>query len=512
MNLLEMRDITKQYPGVTALDRVSFDLRPGETHCLVGENGAGKSTLMKVLAGAITKDAGMILINGDAVNYDTPQQASRLGISMIHQEFNLAPQMSVAENIFLGRAPTRRGIIHWGHLYQKSRDALAMLDAAIDPRRMVSTLSVAQQQVVEIAKALSVNARILVMDEPSATLTDHELTALFAIVKRLESQGMGIIYISHRLEEIFKIGRRVTVMRDGAKIATRDVCDVNRDEIIRMMVGRELKDEFPQRDAALGAERLHVEGLSRRNIFSDVSFSVRAGEIVGLTGLVGSGRTEVARAVFGADPADSGAIHLDGAPVRIRAPKQAIAHGIGFLTEDRKGQGLVLGMSVSENILMADMKAALFGPFLNPARERQIAAGMVRNLQIKTPGVKQIVHNLSGGTQQKVVLAKWLLTQSKVLIFDEPTRGVDVGAKVEIYRLMNTVAANGVAILMITSELPEALGMCDRLIVMREGRITGELSRKDADQEKIMHLATLEIHRDESLSEYSQYNDALHIS
>ncbi|HDP35538.1 MAG TPA: sugar ABC transporter ATP-binding protein [Candidatus Hydrogenedentes bacterium] len=490
--ILEMRDITKRYPGVTALDSVSFNLHPGEVHCLVGENGAGKSTLMKVLAGAIPKDEGRIFINGAEAYYSTPLQAARMGVSMIHQEFNLAPQLSVAENIFLGRAPTRRGVIQWRRLYQDAREALAMLDAAIDPKRMVSTLSVAQQQVVEIAKALSVNARILVMDEPSATLTDHELAALFAIVKRLARQGMGIVYISHRLEEIFKIGRHVTVMRDGCRIGTSEVCDVNRDEIIRMMVGRELKDEFPPRDTSPGQERLRIERLSRNGAFSDVSLSLRAGEIVGLTGLVGSGRTEVARAIFGADPADSGNILLDGAVVRVRTPKQAIAHGIGLLTEDRKGQGLVLGMTVRHNILLADMNAALTGPFLNPAKEKAIAGKYVRELQIKTPGVEQIVQNLSGGTQQKVVLAKWLLTQSKVLIFDEPTRGVDVGAKVEIYRLMNAVAANGVAILMITSELPEALGMCDRLIVMREGVVTGELTRDEADQEKVMRLATLD--------------------
>ncbi len=493
MSLLEMCNITKHYPGVKALDNVSFSLRPGEVHCLVGENGAGKSTLMKVLAGAIPRDSGAIHIQGVEANYASPQQAARLGISMIHQEFNLAPQLSVAENIFLGRAPTQRGMIRWRRLYDEARSALAMLDAPIDPRRMVSTLSVAEQQIVEIAKALSVNAQILVMDEPSATLTDHELVTMFSIVKRLARQGMGIIYISHRLEEIFKIGRRVTIMRDGQKIDTREVCDVSRDEIIRMMVGRELKDEFPSRQVSPGGERLEVQHLSRHNVFEDVSFSVRSGEIVGLTGLVGSGRTEVARAIFGANPADSGQILLDGVPIRIRTPKQAIAQGIGLLTEDRKGQGLVLGMTVRENILMADMKAALFGPFLNPFREREIASDKVRELNIKTPHVEQMVHHLSGGTQQKVVLAKWLLTQSKMLIFDEPTRGVDVGAKIEIYRLMNAVAAKGVAILMITSELPEALGMCDRVIVMREGHVTGELSGAEADQEKIMHLATLDL-------------------
>ena len=488
--LLEMRDITKRYPGVVALDKVQLAVRAGEVHCLVGENGAGKSTLMKVLAGAIPMDEGQILIDGEEVHYDSPQQAAKLGISMIHQEFNLVPQMSVAENIYLGHAPRKGGLIQWRSLYENARQALALLDSDLDPRRLVATLSVAQQQVVEIAKALSINARILVMDEPSATLTDHELATLFSLVKSLYRQGMAVIYISHRLEEIFSLGRRVTVMRDGQWINTCDVCDVNREDLIRMMVGRELKDEFPPRDVAPGAERLRVEKLGRKGVFSDVSLTIRSGEVVGLTGLVGSGRTEVARALFGADAISSGGIFLDDAPVRIRSPREAIANGIGLLTEDRKGQGLVLGMSVRANITMANMDAARKGPFLMPGMERALAQGFVKSLQIKTPHVEEIVHHLSGGTQQKVVLAKWLLTHSKVLIFDEPTRGVDVGAKMEIYRLINEIAAQGVAILLITSELPEALGMCDRIYVMREGRIMGELERAAASQEAVMRLAT----------------------
>ncbi len=491
--ILEMREITKRYPGVTALDKARLAVRPGEVHCLVGENGAGKSTLMKILAGAIAKDEGQIVIDGREASYASPLEANRLGVSMIHQEFNLAPQLSVGENIYIGRAPRRGGLIHWRRLYDDARDLLRTLGTDLDPRRLVTSLSVAQQQVVEIAKALSVHARILVMDEPSATLTEHELTGLFDLVKTLCRQGLAVIYISHRLEEVSSIGRRVTVMRDGSWIATHEVCDVSREDIIRMMVGRELKDEFPERIVSLGEERLRVEGLSRKDAFHDISFSLRAGEIVGITGLVGAGRTEVARAIFGADPIDSGRILLDGAPVRIHSPRQAIAAGIGLLTEDRKGQGLVLGMSVRANILMARMRAALRGPFLMPGVERALARHYVEELQIKTPSVEQIATHLSGGTQQKVVLAKWLLTQSKALIFDEPTRGVDVGAKMEIYRLMNNVAAQGVAILMITSELPEALGMCDRIIVMREGRIMGELSRAEAEQESIMRLATANV-------------------
>lgn len=485
-----MHHITKRYPGVVALDNVHLAVLPGNVHCLVGENGAGKSTLMKVLVGAIPMDEGQIRIGGEEVHYDSPQMAARLGISMIHQEFNLVPHLSVAENIFLGNAPRHFGCIQWRLLYEQAHAALQRLNSDLDPRRSVGTLSVAQQQVVEIAKALSTNARILIMDEPSAALTDHDLASLFALVKSLSQQGVSIIYISHRLEEIFSLGHHVTVMRDGKWIATHQVSEVDREDLIRMMVGRELQDEFPERQVTPGKTRLRVENLGRKGVFSEISFTIAAGEVVGLTGLVGSGRTEVARALFGADPLTSGTVFLDDEAVRIHSPREAIAKGIGLLTEDRKNQGLVLPMSVRANITMANMGAALRGPLLLPSAERAIALKYVDSLQIKTPHVEEIVHHLSGGTQQKVVLAKWLLTQSRFLIFDEPTRGIDVGAKMEIYRLIHEIAAQGVAILLITSELPEALGMCDRLYVMREGSIMGELHRGQADQEAIMRLAT----------------------
>jgi len=488
--LLEMQNITKRYPGVIALDNVHLSVLPGDVHCLVGENGAGKSTLMKVLAGAIPMDEGQIRIGGEEVHYDSPQMAARLGISMIHQEFNLVPHLSVAENIFLGNAPRHLGCIQWRLLYEKARAALQRLNSDLAPSRSVGTLSVAQQQVVEIAKALSTNARILIMDEPSAALTDHELATLFALVKSMSQQGVSIVYISHRLEEIFSLGHHVTVMRDGKWIATHQVSEVDREDLIRMMVGRELQDEFPERHGTPGKTRLRVENLERKGVFSDISFTIAAGEVVGLTGLVGSGRTEVARALFGADPLTSGTVFLDDEAIRIHSPREAIAKGIGFLTEDRKNQGLVLPMSVRANITMANMGAALRGPLLLPSAERAIARKYVDSLQIKTPHVEEIVHHLSGGTQQKVVLAKWLLTRSRFLIFDEPTRGIDVGAKMEIYRLIREISAQGVAILLITSELPEALGMCDRLYVMREGSIMGELHRCQADQEAIMRLAT----------------------
>ncbi len=490
--VLEMRAVTKRFPGVLALDRARLELRAGEVHCLLGENGAGKSTLMKILAGAQPLDSGEIRIDGAPVEITSPHRAQQLGISMIYQEFNLSPFLSVAENIFLGREPRigRTPFIDWRRLYADATAVLARIGVQLDVRRPVNELSVAQQQMVEIAKAISVNARIIVMDEPSATLTDHELRALFELIKTLRRQEIGIIYISHRLEEVFEIGQRITVMRDGEHVATKEVCDVSREDIIRMMVGRELTEEFPKEQFTLGEERLRVEGFTRTGHFEDVSFSLHTGEIVGLTGLVGAGRTEVVRAIFGADPIDAGTITLDGHAIKVRSPQDAIRHGIGLLTEDRKNQGLVLGMSVRENTTLANLGAIVRGGFLRRGEERRVAQQYVADLHIKTPGVEQTAQNLSGGNQQKVVLAKWLYTQSKVLIFDEPTRGIDVGAKVEIYRLMNELVRQGVAVLMISSELPEVLGMCDRILVMHEGCIAGELARVDASQEAIMRIAT----------------------
>jgi ribose transport system ATP-binding protein len=490
--VLEMRRITKRFPGVLALDDARLDLLPGEVHCLLGENGAGKSTLMKILAGAIPLDAGEIRIGGAPVAIHSPHHAQVLGVSMIYQEFNLSPYMSVAENIYLGREPRigRSPFIDWGRMRRDAAEILARIGVTLDVNRPVNELSIAQQQMVEIAKALSVNAKIIVMDEPSATLTDHELRALFDLIRTLRRQGIGLIYISHRLEEIFEIGDRVTVMRDGRHVATEYTKDLTRDAIIQMMVGRELKDEYPKEACAPGAVRLRVAGLSRAGAFEDVSFEVRAGEIVGLTGLVGAGRTEVARAIFGADPVGGGFMEIDGKRITPRSPREAIAHGLGLLTEDRKQQGLVLGMTIRENTTLANLGAITRRFFVDRRRERTVAEGYVGELRIKTPGIEQTAQNLSGGNQQKVVLAKWLFTQSKVLIFDEPTRGIDVGAKVEIYKLMNALMKQGVAILMISSELPEILGMCDRVLVMHEGRLAAELSRAAATQEKIMRLAT----------------------
>ncbi len=490
--ILEMRDIDKSFPGVQALRKAQLELKRGEVHCLLGENGAGKSTLMKILSGAQPADSGTILLEGKELHINSPYHAQQLGISMIYQEFNLSPFLSVGENIFLGREPKRPGtpFIHWSKLYSDAAAILKRIRVDMDVKQPVNELSVAQQQMVEIAKAISVNAKIIVMDEPSATLTDHELQALFDLIRDVQQQGIGIIYISHRLEEVFEIGHRCTIMRDGEHVATENVADLDREDIIRMMVGRELKEEFPKELFERGKERLRVEGLKRGKVIKDVSFSLHEGEIVGITGLVGAGRTEVARAIFGADPVDGGTITLDGEKLNVRSPREAISKGIGLLTEDRKGQGLILGMTIRENTTLANLTEIANGPFLNRGKEREVAKKYVDELQIKTPSVDQYVQNLSGGNQQKVVLAKWLFTQSKVLIFDEPTRGIDVGAKVEIYKLMNALVRKGVVVIMISSELPEILGMCDRILVMHEGQLKGELQRNEATQEKIMHLAT----------------------
>ena len=500
--VLEMRGMTKTYPGVTALDNVDFAVMAGEVHALVGENGAGKSTLMKILAGADMKDSGQISINGGEAHIANPQEAMRLGVSIIYQEFNLVPYMNAAENIFLGREPMSAvpGVIDFGRMYAEAERVIGELGVRLDVRAPINQLSVAQQQMVEVAKATSRNARIIAMDEPSATLTEHELENLFSLIRRLKADGVSIIYISHRLEEVFQIADRVTVLRDGKLVATKPVSETDRDDIIHMMVGRELKEKIPKVVAEQGEVALEVRSLNSLSsqgragegsgALKDISFTVRHGEVLGLAGLVGAGRTEVARAIFGADPIDSGEIVLDGKPVTIRSPKDAIRLGIGLVTEDRKALGLILGMALRENVTLANLGPLSRLGFVSRRRERDVASRFVEDLMIKTPSVEQAVQNLSGGNQQKVVLAKWLYTQSKVLIFDEPTRGIDVGAKTEIYQLMNRLAEHGVAIIMISSELPEILGMSDRILVMHEGEIAGELSREDATQEKIMSLAT----------------------
>ncbi len=487
-----MRHITKTFPGVQALQDVDLEVRAGEVHALVGENGAGKSTLMKILAGAQPRDTGDILLNGQPVHVDSPTQAMALGISIIYQEFNLVPYLNAAENIFLGREPRAAvpGFVDFGTMYRESQAIIDRLGVKLDARTPVNRLSVAQQQMVEIAKATSRRSSIIIMDEPSATLTDHELRSLFELIRQLKADGVAVVYISHRLEEIFEICDRVTVMRDGKRIDTCDVSAVNRDDLIRMMVGRELTQMIPKQVAPIGEPVLELDGFGRKGALTDITLQVRQGEILGIAGLVGAGRTELARAIFGADPVDAGSMKIDGAVVRVKSPQDAIALGIGLVTEDRKGQGLILGMAVRENITLANLRELARLNFINGRAEREVARKYVEDLTIRTPSVEQTVRNLSGGNQQKVVLAKWLFTKSKLLIFDEPTRGIDVGAKTEIYQLMNELTARGAAVIMISSELPEVLGMSDRILVMHEGRIAGELTRAEATQEGIMHLAT----------------------
>jgi len=489
---LQMKGITKTYPGVRALNSVDLEVARGEVHALVGENGAGKSTLMKILAGAQPMDSGEIFLNGQQVHITSPQKAMDLGISIIYQEFNLVPYLNAAENIFLGREPRAvlPGFVNFTRMYSEAQKVIDQLGVRLNVRTPVNRLSVAQQQMVEIAKATSRNAVIIAMDEPSATLTEHELENLFALIRSLKRQGVSIIYISHRLEEIFEIADRVTVLRDGHLVGTKLVSETNRDEIIRMMVGRELGEKIPKQPAEIKSPVLTVSHLTRKGILDDISFTVRQGEILGIAGLVGAGRTELARAIFGADRIDSGEIRLNGRPVEIRSPRDAIRLGIGLVPEDRKALGLILAMVVRENISLANLDSLTSLGFIRRREERSVATRFIEDLMIKTPSAEQQVQNLSGGNQQKVVLAKWLFTKSRVLIFDEPTRGIDVGSKVEIYHLMNRLAANGVAIIMISSELPEILGMSDRILVMHEGRIAGELNREEATQEKIMWLAT----------------------
>ena len=489
--LLEMVGMRKQYPGVLALDDVGFNLRAGEVHALVGENGAGKSTLMKLMAGAERPDGGTIYLRGEPQRFAGPLEAMRAGISIIYQEFNLVPTMSVEENIYLGRQPVHgAGFVNWRALRAGASELLGRLRADVHPGALVEALSVAQQQMVEIAKAVALDASVIAMDEPTASLTDREIERLFELIDRLRAEGKGIIYISHRLEEIERLADRVTVMRDGRWVCTEPREQLPRDEMVRRMVGRELSSQYPVRAAAPGEVLLDVRGLSRRGVLHDVSFSVRAGEIVGLAGLVGSGRTEVARALFGVDARDAGEITLHGEPVVVGHPAQAVAQGLGFATEDRKGQGLVLGMTVRENTTLASLPLVSRLGFVSAAREVELAERYRADLQIRTPGIEQAVQNLSGGNQQKVVLAKWLCREARLLILDEPTRGIDVGAKAEIYALMNQLTAQGVGILMISSELDEVLGMADRILVMREGRLAGELSSAQATAELVMRLAT----------------------
>lgn len=492
--LVTMEGIDKSFPGVHALSDCRFDLYAGEVHALVGENGAGKSTLMKILAGIYAKDAGRILRSGREVEIPSPRAAQQLGISMIHQELNLMPHLTVAQNIFIGREPRRKikFLLDENEINARTRDVLDRLHLNLDPRTKVADLTVARQQMVEIAKALSFNAEVLIMDEPTAALTDTEIDELFHIIGQLRQNGVGIVYISHRLEELKRISDRITVMRDGRYIDTVATADVQIERIISMMVGRTIYETSPEIPENGDQEVvLEVRSLNRGRALQDISFTLKRGEILGFAGLMGAGRTEVARAIFGADTVDSGEIYVKGKIAHIHSPGDAVKYSIGYLSEDRKRYGLTLSMDVETNIVLAAFKRYL-GPLgvVNSSKTRVTADQYVDSLSIKTPSLQQKARNLSGGNQQKVVIAKWLTADTDILIFDEPTRGIDVGAKSEIYRLLNDLAHQGKAIIMISSELPEILRMSHRIIVMCEGRITGELDCAEATQEKIMTYAT----------------------
>lgn len=488
--VLRMESISKSFPGVLALDKVQFELLEGEVHVLLGENGAGKSTLMKILSGAYVKDEGDITIDGTLIEIDSPAHAQNLGIGIIYQEFNLNPHLSVAENIFLGREPTiLPGIIDWKKIYKDSQDILDSLCVDIDAKQIVETLGVAMQQMVEVAKALSLNARILIMDEPTASLSNNEIEALFKTIKKLQDDGVAIIYISHRLEEIFKIGNRVTVLRDGKYVDTKPVSDLTKDEMVKMMVNRDLDDHIPKIKADIGEVVLDVENVSVKDRLQDISFKLKRGEILGIAGLMGAGRTRLAKTLFGAEKISKGRITVDGEVLQMNSPRDAINAGIGLVTEDRKNEGLILDLSVKQNVCLPNMDKFITNGWINSRKENENVDNYIDKLNIKTPTRNQLAIYLSGGNQQKVVLSKWLCSDAKIFIFDEPTRGIDVGAKTEIYQLMNRLVANGVAIIMISSEMPEILGMSDRILIMRNGRIAGELSDFEASQEKIMNYA-----------------------
>jgi inositol transport system ATP-binding protein len=503
--ILKMRGVSKRFPGVLALDGVDFEVAPGEIHALLGENGAGKSTLLKILSGAQKPDAGTIEFAGEAVSLVSPHDAQQRGIVTIYQEFTLAPNMSIAENVFIGREPGPRLFVNWRRMAAETRALTRRIGLDVSPMRLVRDLSVAEQQMVEIARALSMRSRLIVMDEPTSALSAAEVEKLFRIARDLKAEGLSIIFVTHRLEEVMELCDRYTVLRDGRQVGSGRVAETSVDGIIRRMVGREVNALFAHREAAApGGEALAVLGLTRRGnardphatVIEDVSFSVREGEIVGLAGLVGAGRTETARAIFGADAFDSGTIRVGGEAVAIRSPQDAIRHGIGLVPEDRKQQALFLSLAVKMNLSMAALtRLTRLGGFLDEAAERALVEEYRRALNIRMAGPEQLVVNLSGGNQQKVVLARWLALRPKVLIVDEPTRGIDVGAKVEVHNLLYEMARSGIAILAISSELPEILAISDRIVTMREGRVTGEVAREAASEEGLMAMMTLDAKR-----------------
>ena len=486
--LIEIKHVSKQFPGVLALDDVSFTLKPGEVHVLLGENGAGKSTLIKILSGLYHPSSGEIYVEGQLQHFTNPKSAEKAGIATIYQELNLCENLTVAENIFIGRLPNRLGKVDRKALQEQAKAALAELNLTYDPNMVVSQMGVAQKQMVEITKAVSRETKILIMDEPTAVLTEKEIVELFKVIHILKEKGVGIIYISHRLQELHEIGDRVTVLRDGKYIRTVNMRETTEDDLVTMLVGREIKDKFPARNCKIGDVVLRAEHISTADKVRDVTLEVRAGEIVGIAGLVGSGRTEFARAIFGADPRTAGRILIDGKEVNIRSPLDAIQNGMGFVTEERKKDGLVLILPVEENIALASRKQNSVGLLANLKKQKATAEEYVEHIRIKTPSIQQLAENLSGGNQQKVVLAKWLSAKARIIIFDEPTRGIDVGAKAEVYHLMNQLLEKGECIIMISSELPEIIGMSDRVVIMRDGAIGGELGKEEFDQKRMLAI------------------------
>lgn len=490
-NTLRMTNISKSFAGVHALRGVQLELHSGEVHALLGENGAGKSTLVKVITGVHQPDTGEIYLNDRRIHLGDPREAAAQGISAIYQELSIFPDLDIAENIFVGRRPTLvSGLVDWRKIYREAEQLLSSLGVRLNLKTKARYLSIAQQQMIEIARALSVNARILVMDEPTSALTLNEVADLFLIVRRLRETGTAILFISHRLEELFEIADKVTVLRDGGYVDTRAMDDVTQEDLIRMMVGRTIKDLFPKKDVEAGEVVLRVKNLTRKGIFKNVSFELRKGEILGIAGLVGAGRTEVSQAIFGVAPADEGTIEIEGQSVRITNPGQAMQHGLALVPEDRQQHGLVLPMDITENVTLPILSHFSSRGRLIMKGARQAAYEASSRLEVKATTVWQKARELSGGNQQKVVLAKWLSTNPRILILDEPTRGIDIGTKAAVHRLMSELAAQGIAILMISSELPEILGMSDRILVMHEGRVTGLFSRSEATQEKIMLAAT----------------------
>lgn len=488
---IEMRGIDKSFGSNQVLKQAGFTLESGEVHALMGENGAGKSTLMKILTGVYTKDAGTVLVDGKEVNYKNPQEAEKAGIVFIYQELNVMFDLTVEENLFMGKEIHGKfGICDRKAMQKKAREALNTLGVDISPKTVMSELSVGLQQMVEICKALMADAKVIIMDEPTAALTQSETVALFKVIESLRKKGVSMVYISHRMEEIFELCDRITVLRDGSYIGVKNIPETNMNEIVKMMIGREIGERYPSRDVKIGKEVLKVKGLTRKGTFHDVSFSVRAGEVLGVSGLMGAGRTEIMQAIFGNLSYESGSIEIDGKEVKISNPRQAMEQGIGFITEDRKTEGLMLDKSIRENISLCNLGRISKSSVISKEAEKNMVAEAIKDLHIKCFGPYHECNNLSGGNQQKVVLAKWILTNPKILILDEPTRGVDIGAKKEIYSIINKLAAQGVAIIMVSSELPEVLGMSDNIMVVREGEVRGIISYEEANQERVMTLAT----------------------